>query len=149
MKGPETCFIDTNIFIRAYAKEDEKTFAECALLFKNIKLGKLKAIISSLVLAEINWVLTKTYSFSKSEVFRILRGIGNLRNLRVIDQTDLRQALSLYQEKNVKFIDTMIATHELVQRGVKVVSYDQDFDKLPVKRIAPARLLKSLRKKRS
>jgi len=136
-------FVDTNIFLRTLVKEDEKSFRECYLFLDLIKKRKISAFTFSLVVAEIDWVLESFYKFDRSEVIRTLDSILRLRGLKIIDRVNPKLALKIFRDKNVKFIDTLIASNPAIfQKKVIVVSYDKDFDKIGVKRMEPARLIK-------
>ena len=52
-------FIDTNIFLRVFVKENEKAFKECLDILELVKNGKIKAFINNLVIAEVNWILKR------------------------------------------------------------------------------------------
>lgn len=144
MKGnkKKAVFLDTNIFLRVIVKEDEKSFRECTELLASIKAGERKAYASSLVLAEINWVLGSFYKFPKPEVILALSGILSLKNLTVDDGYDTLTALSLYERHSVKFIDALLSSHRLVfRKEIPIVSYDKDFSVLPVKWLKPEEVL--------
>ncbi|MEA2064721.1 MAG: PIN domain-containing protein [Patescibacteria group bacterium] len=138
-------FIDTNIFIRILFKENERIFQDCLSVLKLVKNDKITAFICSLVIAEIDWVLERVYKISKHQVVNDLQSIFKLKNLKICDKNDLKLAIYLYKRYNVKFIDAIIASNDLIQKkSAIIVSYDKDFDKLGVKRIEPKKLLKKL-----
>lgn len=126
-------FVDTNIFLRTLIKEDEVQFNKCRILLQQIKENKIKAYTNTLVLAEVVWTLTSYYQFSKSSVIQALRSIINLRGLKVVDNYDYLTALELFEKYSVKYIDTLIASDKQVySKKATIVTYDQDFKKLPV-----------------
>lgn len=131
-------FIDTNIFLRILIKEDEKSFKSCFRLLQSVKTNKLKAATSNIVLSEIVWTLLSYYKIPKDKVSEALRGIINLRGLIISDEFQPEVALSVYEKKNVKFIDALIASNpDILSKKWIVVSYDHDFDKMGVKRMEP------------
>ena len=131
-------FIDTNIFLRALVKENEKTFKECYQFLKLVEERRLRALTSSLVLAEIEWVLGSFYKFEKTKVVQALGSVLSLKGLQIIDAINPRLALEIFREKNVKFIDALIASDpRIFKKEVIVVSYDRDFDKIGVLRKKP------------
>ena len=143
MKESKSYFVDTNIFLRVIIKEDEKTFKECFQALEKIKSGKINAFTSSLVLVEVNWVLSKFYKFSKDKTCLALKSILNLKGLKIIDKHNPFLAISIYEKSNVKFIDALIASNFLTDRdklNIIILSYDKDFDKIGVKRKSPNKL---------
>jgi len=138
MKEPKNkpVFVDTNIFLRAIVKEDEQTFNECLSFLKIISNGKIKAITSTLVFLEINFVLLSFYKFPKEKVQQALESILDLPHLKIVDVFDMREAIETYKKTKVKFVDCLLASL-LKKKDLKIVSYDLDFDKLKVKRLTP------------
>lgn len=135
-------FIDTNVFLRVLVKEDERSFNECCQLLELIKTNKIKGVISSIILAEIVWTLSSYYKFSKQKVAQAVRSVINLRGLQIIDRFDHRQSLNFYEKKNVKYIDSLIASiKDIKEKRWIVVSYDKDFDKLEIVRKTPSEVI--------
>jgi len=135
-------FIDTNIFLRVLVKEEEKAFRECVQVLNLIKQNKIKASTSSLILSEVEWILEVFYHFEKQKVVDALKSILNLKGLKILDKFDPRITLEIFQEKNVKFIDALIASNPLIfKKAAKVISYDKDFDKLKIIRIEPKAII--------
>lgn len=144
MKG-YNYFVDTNVFLRVLLKDEEKTFKDCLLFLKEIKDGKVKAVTSNLVLAEINWTLLKFYKFPKEDAIKGLSSILNLRHLKFVDGFNPILAAKFYKDHPIKFIDALIASHrEIFNKEMTVVSYDRDFDKLGVLRIEPKEIIKNI-----
>lgn len=144
MKGSkETYFLDTNVFMRALVRSDDTSFNTSVRLLGLIKTGKIKALTSSLVLAEIDFVLKSFYKFSKQEVIEALKSVTSLKNLRIQDGYDSETALTLFEKHNVKFVDALLASHKLIlQNKAAIVSYDRDFSRLPCQWLSPAEVVK-------
>ncbi|MBI2325766.1 PIN domain-containing protein [Candidatus Collierbacteria bacterium] len=133
-----TYFIDTNVFLRVLIREDQKMFDQSKTFLEAVKKNKFDAVTSTIVISEIVWTLGSYYRFSKKEVLRSVRGILNLGGLKVIDDYDLRKSLTIYESKKCKYIDAVIAGMPRIQSGDwTIVSYDKEFDKLGVERVAP------------
>ncbi len=55
-----------------------------------------------------------------------------------MEDYDFKVALKIYAEKNVKFIDALIASIPQIQaKEWTVISYDRDFDKIGINRKEP------------
>ena len=89
---------------------------------------------------EILFILTRFYRFPQKKVLDAIKKILRLRNLTLIEKTDTPRALRMLAKYKVKYGDCLIATQ--IPKGVTLVSYDKDFDKLGVGRKEPAELLK-------
>ena len=137
MKG-YSYFLDTNIFFRIIVKDDRRKAAACENLIKTISEGKIKAISSSLVLAELVWTSLRVYKISKPEIIKIIQGILAIKNLKIDDRPNPLLAVEYFEKHKVKFIDCLIASHpQIKERNIKVISYDKDFDKLGIIRLEP------------
>lgn len=134
-------FLETSIFVRYFTADDEKKFRDCVQLLEAIeKEGKVRSYISNIVILEILFVLTRIYKFSKKDVLDGIDKILNLRNITLIEKTDTRQALKLYKKYNIKYADCLIASQ--LPRGVKLVTYDEEFSKLKILSIStPAKFV--------
>ena len=138
-------FIDTNIFLRLLIKEDEKTYSQCYKLLSAIKTNQIKAVTSSITLAEIVWTLLSYYKFPKRKVVQAVKSILNLKELKIIDAYNPLVSLELFDKYTVKYIDTLIASvKEIADKKWIVVSYDRDFDKLAIERKEPHEILEQM-----
>ncbi len=134
-------FLDTNIFLRLIVKDNKKFAKECEFLFKKIKEGKINAFTSNLVLTEMYWVLKSFYQLPKEQLVEILKSTTKLKNLKIENKENLSRAVELYEKRNIKFIDAVIASHPgIAKKEVIVISYDKDFDKLKIQRREPSML---------
>lgn len=135
-------FIDSDIFLRVLAKDNKKQYSFCVNFLNLLKKNKINGYTSTLILAEIVWTLSFYYRFKKEEVVRAFKSIIALRGLKIFDQYDCLKAIELYEKHSVKFIDALIASNkEILEKKVIVISYDKDFDKLPVIRRKPEELI--------
>jgi predicted nucleic-acid-binding protein len=130
-------FIDTNIFLRVFIKENEIMHTDCIALIHAIEKNKIRAYTSSIVLMEIHYVMKSVYHVKKEVIAQALQSILNISNLDIIDDVDMSVALSLYNAHMIKFTDCLISASKLLQNKGKIISYDQDFDALHVQRVEP------------
>lgn len=136
-------FVDTNIFLRFLVKDHEDMYRECYQIIKMIKNEDLQVKISTLILSEIVWVMVKTYGFKKQEVIERVESILNMKNCSFTEDFNRGIALQMYKRNNIKFIDAMIASHsKILDKEMRIISYDQDFDQLDVERVEPSELTK-------
>lgn len=135
-------FLDSNIFLRVIMREDKKTAEECEKILEKIKTGDIQAGISNLVLVEIGWVLRSYYKVSREKVAQSLMGIRNMDGLEIFgDQENWDYGLGLFSKFNVKLTDALIASYTFIlDKSWIIVSYDEDFKKLPVKWLKPGQV---------
>ncbi len=144
MKEDSKCFfIDTNIFIRVFIVENMKMYQDSSGFLHLIDQGKIKCYVSDLVLSEIVWILMSFYKLSKSQTVERLKSIIDLRGVSILNNSDMPEAISLFKNNKVKFIDAIIATNKIFkEKNAIIVSYDKDFDKLGIKRMEPGDFFK-------
>ena len=138
--------IDTNVFIETLIRRDEECYRDCLMLLQAVKHNQVNAIMAGVELAELVWVLGRTYKLKKAEIINAVKSVIQLRGLKLTDDYDYREALSLYGKYRVKYIDCLLASiPEVREKSWMVVSYDKDFDKLGVVRKEPAEVLKEVK----
>lgn len=134
-------FIDTNIFLRVLVKEDIKQSEECFKLLEKIKTNTIEGFTAGIILAEIVWTLKSYYAVEKNQVINSLKAILHLSGLKIIDGYDHNWALKLYGTHNVKYVDCLIASLKPIKNHtMTIVSYDRDFNSLPVLTKTPSSL---------
>lgn len=122
-------FLDTNVLARYYVADNEKMFSDCRQLIETIESGSILPYSSSIVLLEFYYVLTSYYHISKKEVVADIETILQMRGITLIDKVDIKDAIVMYKSTHVKFTDCLIATQ--VGKGITLVTYDREFQKLP------------------
>lgn len=130
-------FADTNVFLRFLTGDDPEKAGRCRALFERAGRGLVDLHISELVLAELAWTLRSYYGQRREEIAAILSQILEMRALRVPHRAVLHEAVALFGRHNVDFIDTYHAA-AMRRRGIeRICSYDEDFDRLGVRREEP------------
>ena len=131
-------FIDTNLFIRYFTRDDEEKAQRVLSLLKRVERGEEKITTSSLVIFETIFTLESFYQVPKQQVKELMFPILNLKGLKLPDKGLYQQALDNYVKKNVSFTDAFNATF-MLKKGIKeLYSYDEDFDKIKgIKRLTP------------
>jgi uncharacterized protein len=131
-------FVDTNIFLRYLINDDPEKADACETLFKKAVAGEEALFTTDLVVAEIVWVLESYYELAKHDVQKMVEQILNTKNLNCINKDLILNALSVYAEKNIDYIDAYNGII-LKTKGIKeLYSYDKHFNRLSwLKRIEP------------
>ena len=125
--------LDTNVFLRFLVRDSEIDYKECKVLFESIMNSKDEFITTGMVLSEISWVLVSYYKRSREETSEKLNGILKIKGLKLVDNYNWLSAIKIYRENKVKFIDAVLSTiPQVAQKEWTIVSYDEDFKKLPV-----------------
>jgi len=123
-------FIDTNIFLRAILGDHKTQSPKAQKLLTRIKTAANSYFTTSWVVAEIIWTLHSLYKFPKEKIIEVVEGIINTPNLSLLEEKLVTEALLLFKQKNIDFIDGI---NYLISRNKKadgIISFDKDFDKL-------------------
>jgi predicted nucleic-acid-binding protein len=139
-------FIDTNVFLRFLVADDVRSYECCKEFLEAVEGKRFKASTSSLVFAEMAWVLQSFYQFPRTKISEALNLLAH-KGLIFDDRFDLLRAIGLYQSHGIKFVDALLGSNPLIrERKMNIVSYDADFDKLNIKRVEPQEVLRKFSK---
>ena len=131
-------FLDTNIWLRFFTRDDPARAEACRQLFERAAQGDLRLTTNEMVLAELEWTLRSYYKVPKPAVVERLSAVLGTPSLQLPRRALVEAALSLYDRPNVDYVDAYNAA-DLQARGLTTIaSYDSDFDRLGVKRVEPS-----------
>lgn len=129
--------VDANVLLRFLTGEPEDMAERAARLMRRAEKGEVLLILSSLVVAEVVWVLKSFYRRSATEIAQVLVPLLSADGLEVKDREILVGALELARDKNVDFADAVLAL-EAVRNGETVCTFDEtDFRRLPATWMSP------------
>lgn len=103
MKKP--VFVDTNVFLRFFVKDDPGMFEKSRELFARTEAGEISLVTGEIILAEVVWVLESYYGFNRDEILMVIEAILGTRHLRVINRAMLQEAVGFFREGSMDFID--------------------------------------------
>lgn len=125
----ENIFIDTNLFIRYILEDNEEQVDKVEALFKLAEEKRINLETNWFIIAEIEWILSSFYKFSKKQIFKALSKVLNLNFIKIDKKDLLIKATKIYVKKNVDLVDCL--NYILAKdRKLKIASFDHDFDKL-------------------
>lgn len=98
-------FVDTNVFLRFFVKDDPGMFEKSRALFARTESGEISLVTGEIILAEVVWVLESYYGFTRQEILTVLEAILGTRHLRVINRAMIQEATRLFREGRMDFVD--------------------------------------------
>lgn len=104
-------WLHTNVILRYLIKDDEKMFQSVRSLFLKVEKGALILYIHSITIAELVWTLESFYGYNKEEIVNVLTRLINAEGIEVSDKETVQNALILYLDANVDYIDAYLASH--------------------------------------
>lgn len=91
-------FIDTNYFLRFLLKDVNNQYLEAKELFLRASEDKVELFTSTIVLFEINWVLSSFYKKNREEISQILQKILGLKFIGVEERQILFNSLTRFKK---------------------------------------------------
>ena len=112
--------IDTNLLVRFLTEDDPAKAGEVKRLLLRAAGGEVRLLIPSVVIAELVWVLQSFYKLDRGEIVPLLNAIVHTRGVEVGDRTVVSDAIALYRDGTLDFIDAWIVACAR-QAGVRSV----------------------------
>ena len=135
-------FLDANVILRYLTRDDEAKARACYELFQRVQRSEVELATCEVVVAEVIYVLSSPrlpYRLSPEQIRARLLPLLTLRSLKLPQKGVCLAALDIYASSSSLDFEDALATAHMEQRGiVEIVSYDQDFDRVPgVRRVEP------------
>ena len=124
-------FVDTNIFVRYYLKDDEKLSRASKKIIDGCVAGKYTLVICSTTFLEITWVLRSFYKQPKGKITDFIETILEMRNLTVVDRQLTDTTLSIYKSVNVDITDSYYCALMEQENIDEIFTFDHVFEKIP------------------
>ncbi|MGH7916653.1 MAG: type II toxin-antitoxin system VapC family toxin [Candidatus Binataceae bacterium] len=94
--------VDTNVLVRIITSDDKAQAARAAAFLRE----QDNAFIAKTVLLELEWVLRGAYRIGRGEIASALRGVVEVGNTEIEDETAVLQALRWF-ETGMDFADAL------------------------------------------
>ena len=120
--------LDTNVWLRYFLKDEPEQYKWARKIMLLAEEGRFLPYISVITFLEIHYLLLKNYDLSFDKWKKVVEAILEVRNLVVVDRTDLVSGLENHFETKIKLADYLIASG--LPKGGVLVSWDKDFAKM-------------------
>lgn len=116
--------IDTNVLVRYLMEDDPQQFRQAAALFSTIEKEGRQAYITSIVLCEVVWVLSRAYKVDSAGIAVALEKILLVTSFDIEDRALVKEALERYRKGKGDFADYMIGVNAHEYRCRTVATFD-------------------------
>lgn len=117
--------IDTNVIVR-FLTQDDEIQSPVATRFMSRLTKAHPGFVSSVVLAEVSWVLSRAYKSPRAEIAQAIEGILRSAELVVENPDAAYRALGAYQSStSAEFADALIAQTASLAGASDTVTFDQ------------------------
>ena len=131
-------FLDTNILLRYFTRDDEEKAQQALALLQRIEKGEEKVETSLPVIFETVFTLQRRYRMPLPQIKDLLIPILRMRGLRLPSKNICIAALDLFVQRNISYVDAFNALYMHSRNIKEVYSWDTDFDHLQgIMRVEP------------
>jgi uncharacterized protein len=124
-------FIDTSAILRMLVQDDDLKAKAVEKLIRNAPENGVVLHVIPITIMEIVWVLEKVYKQPKKSIRELTEAIIHTPQLKVDLAGVFLNALKVYEEKNVKFADAVMAFWGMEKGITTTYTYDEvDFKRI-------------------
>jgi len=116
--------LDTNVLVRYIVRDDEKQSAAATRLIEAKCTTDNPGRVSSIVLCELAWVLTRGYGYSRAMVGRVIRRILAVQELQAEKPELAWQAVRLFEQGRADFADFLIGLSNRENKAEVTYTFD-------------------------
>ena len=117
--------LDTDVVVRFLAQDDEVQSLIATRLIARLSRER-PGFISSVVLAEITWVLSRAYKTSRDDIATAVEGLLRSAELIVENADAAYRALAMYQAStSAEYADALIAQIAALAGASETVTFDR------------------------
>ena len=117
--------IDTNLLVRFLTEDDPSKANDVKRLLLKAAQGEISLLIPSVVIAELVWVLQSFYKLERSEIVPLLNAILHTHGVEVSDKTVVSDAIAIYRDEAVDFIDAWIVAFAKAAEVRAIYTFDR------------------------
>lgn len=123
--------LDANILLRHLTGQPPELAQQARGLLQAAERRKIRLTVTALTLAEVVFVLDRTYRWSRHKISSGLQTLLTAGVVHVPEHHILARALALYHNyPRVQFADAYVAAVAL-ERGAALISFDRDLRGIP------------------
>ena len=100
--------LDTNVLVRYLAQDDRLQSPLATRLIEGSLSQESPGFISTVVLAELVWVLESSYQFTREQLATLMDALLRARQLRFQDPESASQALRDFRASKADYVDCLI-----------------------------------------
>lgn len=125
LKDSKGVVIDTNLLVRYLIDDEPQKAKSVDSLLSRANKGELKILISSVVIAELVWVLESFYKMKADQITELVEAILNTPGIDIQDKLIIKAALKLYSSKEIDLIDAWIIEFAKAKGSKRIYTFDK------------------------
>jgi predicted nucleic-acid-binding protein len=116
---------DTNVLVRLLVSDDLEQQRLVLERLERVQKDGGRVLVSSVVLAELSWVLSSAYGYDKSAIMKAIEAMTATPSFLLPDHAAAVQALEWYGEGPADFADYLILALAISQGGSSLLTFDR------------------------
>ncbi|HEV8240718.1 MAG TPA: PIN domain-containing protein [Thermoanaerobaculia bacterium] len=100
--------LDTNVLVRLLIEDDKDQLAKALRVLEPLWESGGKALLTDVVLAELEWVLVSTYNANRAQILTSFHALAADNRFEVQDRPRLLEALRRYQVGRAELSDYLV-----------------------------------------
>lgn len=117
--------LDTNVLVRFLVDDDAEQSTRAARLIERAAKHDEPLFVSDVVLAEVAWVLTRAYHFTKDDLLPVLRSLVRARHLSFTSSDVVATAIDGWAKGKGDFTDYLVRAQALARGCEQVATFDR------------------------
>ena len=118
-------FVDANVFMRFFTKDDKGQHMRAVALFERAAAGEISLVTGPPVLFEIAWTLRSAYHQPKERILDALSALIALPGLRLTDAGLAEKAIDLARASGQEFTDAYIVAVALQTGADEIATFNR------------------------
>jgi predicted nucleic-acid-binding protein len=127
--------VDTNVLVRYFVADDEAQLQRAAAFLETAISEQEPGFVSVVVLAELAWVLERSYRLSREAIAEAMETVLRAEGLVVDREAAVDAALDQFRTQRVSFADALIGALATAAGCAHVVTFDRKAGRLPAFRV--------------
>lgn len=118
-------FIDSNVFLRYFAKDDDFQYSKVEELLYKAADGKIELITGPPVLFEVAWTMRSAYNCPREKALDALQAITEIAGLKMLDAETVTDAINLAKKSGQEFADAYIVVSAASAAANEIASFNK------------------------
>jgi predicted nucleic-acid-binding protein len=123
--------VDTNVLVRLLVADDRSQHLRAMRFFDAQAHEPGSLWVSQVVLAELGWVLSRTYGRTRADVAQAVRALAGNATVSLEQPRAVEQAVDLYEGSRADLADCLLSARAQVDGLRGVVTFDRGMRGLP------------------
>jgi predicted nucleic-acid-binding protein len=116
---------DTNVLVRVLVGDDPSQQRAVLARLRKIHAAGSSVLVSTVVLAELAWVLHSAYRYTRPQIAAALRGVLNTPPFTTPQRSEALAAVAEYEKGPADFSDYLVVELARAEGYDKVLTFDQ------------------------